>query len=250
RRRAPARGGPHREGRHHRSAQTTRGAVVAAFLLCLALAQAGGPAHRDRGLAFLQKGDIAAALPELRAAVAADPADAAAQDAFGVALGESGQTEAARAAFREAIRLDPRRSEFHFHLGAILDRLGRGPEAITAFESAWRLDPDSVDARYGLSVVLAKQGDLDGAIQLLREVTTRAPGRGEAQYDLGLHLWNRYRAGRGLRQPADLDEADRALRAAVAVDPQRARWRLALGQLMAERQRLDDAVAELRQAAR
>src|SRR6185436_2758585 len=141
-----------------------------------------------------------------------------------------------------------RRSEFHFHLGAILDRLGRGPEAITAFESAWRLDPDSVDARYGLSVVLAKQGDLDGAIQLLREVTARAPGRGDAQYDLGLHLWNRYRAGRGLRQPADLDDAVAELRQPARLAGGDPAYAYDLGLALRLQGDLEGAEAQLRRA--
>ena len=96
----------------------------AVALLCLALAQDAGPATpRDRGIALLRKGDVAAALPELRAAVAANPADALAQDSLGVALGESGQVDEAAAAFREAIRLDPRRGEAHFHLGVV--QIGR-----------------------------------------------------------------------------------------------------------------------------
>ena len=70
------------------------------LLLCLALGQAAETAsHRDRGRAFLERGDIAAALPELRAAVAANPSDVIAQDSLGVALRESGQAEAAVAVF-------------------------------------------------------------------------------------------------------------------------------------------------------
>jgi tetratricopeptide (TPR) repeat protein len=218
----------------------------AAALWLLLAAPAPG---RERGIALLEKGDVPAALVELRAAVAATPSDAVAHDYLGVALGESGQTDAAAAAFREAIRLDPRRVEAHFHLGVVLDRLGRAQEAVRAYQTALRLKPDSVEARYGLSVVSAKLGDLDGTIRLLREVTDRAPGLSDAHYDVGVYLWTRYRGSRGPRRPADLDEAEAALRKAVALDGTRAKYRLALGQLLAERQRLDEAVGELRQAA-
>src|SRR5262249_15506740 len=108
-------------------------------------------------------------------------------------LGESGPGEAAAEAFGEAIPL------------------GRLPEAVAAYESALWRQPESVEARYGLSVTAAELGDLDGTIQLLREVTARSPGLADAWYDLGVHLQNRYRAGRGLRRPADLDDAERAL---------------------------------------
>jgi len=208
-----------------------------------------GSASRERGIALLQKGDVAAALAELRTATAANPSDAVAQDSLGIALGESGLTDAAASAFREAIRLDPRRAEAYFHLGVVLHRLGRSQEAVAAFHSALRLRPESLEARYGLSVVLARLGDLDGTIALLREVTEGMPSLVDAHHDLGLHLWNRYRSGRGLPRPADLDEAERELRKAVELDPTRPRSRLALGQLLAERKKVDEAVEQLRQAA-
>jgi Flp pilus assembly protein TadD len=207
-------------------------------------------ASRDRGIALLQKGDVGGALAELRTAVAMNPKDAVTQDSLGIALGESGLTDAAASAFREAIRLDPGRAEAYFHLGVVLDRLGRSQEAVSAFHSALRLRPESLEARYGLSVVLARLGDLDGTILLLRAVTEGMPSLVDAHYDLGLHLWNRYRSGRGLPRPADLDEAERELRKAVEQDPTRPRSRLVLGQLLAERKRMDEAVDQLRQASK
>ena len=72
----------------------------------------------------------------------------------------------------------------------------------------------------------------------------------DAHYDLGLHLWNRYRRARGLPKPADLDEAERELRKAVELDPARPRSRLVLGQLLAERKRVDEAVDRAPQAAK
>jgi tetratricopeptide (TPR) repeat protein len=165
----------------------------------------------------------------LRAAGGASPADAA-RPPQGVATSES--------------------ADAHFRRGVELDRAGRPGEAVSAFEAALRLDPGLAPARYGLSMVAVKVGDVDGAIDLLRDVVQAAPGLGSAHYDLGLNLWNRHRAARGVRRPADLDEAERALRRAVALEPAQARWRLVLGQLLAERQRLDEAVRELREAAR
>ncbi|HUG52277.1 MAG TPA: tetratricopeptide repeat protein [Vicinamibacteria bacterium] len=140
--------------------------------------------------------------------------------------------------------------EAHLRHGADLDRQGRSGEAVAAFQSALLRHPESVEARFGLSVVLARLGDLDGTIALLRDVLRREPDHPQARYDLGVHLWNRYRHGRGLRQPALLDEAERELRGAVEGDPARATSRRALGQLLAERERVDEAVEQLREAAR
>jgi tetratricopeptide (TPR) repeat protein len=67
------------------------------------------------------------------------------------------------------------------------------------YHEALALDRDA-RSRYGLSWrFLRKIGDLEGAIRLLREVIKAAPNFGEAHYNLGLNLWNKYKSSMGLR---------------------------------------------------
>ena len=235
-------------------------AVVAGGVLWLApgLApgQVAGPpaeasataAHRQRGIAHLQRGDPLAALAEFRAAAERDPRDAVSHDLMGIALGESGQPAAAVEAFREAIRLEPRFAPAHFHLGLALDTSGRDTEAIAAYQEALYLEPALTSARYGLGLVLARLGDREGAIRLLRDVAAKLPESASAHHDLAVNLWARYRSSTWLRRTSDLDEAEEELRKAIALEPGRAESHLTLGQLLARRQRLDDAVSSLRRA--
>ena len=49
-----------------------------------------------------------------------------------------------------------------------------------------------------------------------------APNFGEAHYNLGLNLWNKYKSSTGLRQKSDLDEALEELKTASQLSPETA----------------------------
>ena len=123
----------------------------------------------------------------------------------------------------------------HFHLGLAYERTGRTSQAIAEYHEALRLDPAMLEARYGLSAICPRIGDLEGAIRLLREVIQAAPNFGEAHYNLGLNLWNKYKTSMGLRQKADLDDAQDELKTASQLQPRQPAIYFALGQVMADR---------------
>ena len=118
----------------------------------------------------------------------------------------------------------------------------------TRYARALRLRADLVEARYGLSSAAGALGDYDGAIALLHLVVASLPQAAEPKYNLGIHYWNRYKNARGPRQPSDLDEALAALKAAIALAPDQARFHSALGRLLVDRLDIDGAVASLRRA--
>ena len=93
-----------------------------------------------------------------------------------------------------------------------------------------------------------KSADLDGAIRLLREVLKAAPDFGEAHYNLGLNLWNRYKSSTGLRQKADLDDAQDELKTASRLQPRQPAMYFVLGQVMSDRGDLASAVENLQKA--
>ncbi len=169
-------------------------------------------------------------------------------DSRGIALAERGDLQGAMAAFLDAMRVDPTFAAARLHLGLALERSARPDEAAAAYMQALRLDRGLLEARYGLSSACATIGDLDGAIALLRQLLTALPDLAEAHYNLGVNLWNRYKAAPGARRAKDLDEARAELGRAVALAPSQPRFHAALGQVLADRQDLEDAVAAFRQA--
>jgi tetratricopeptide (TPR) repeat protein len=204
--------------------------------------------HRARGSSLLAQGQPAAALTAFRAAIAVDPADALSHDAIGIILGDSGDLAGALDAFREATRLAPDFSRAFFHLGLAHERIGRVQDAVAAYVRALRLEPGLAEARYGLGSATATLGDLDGAIAQLRQVVGRLPDLAEAHYNLGVHYWSRYKSEPGPRSGTDLTAASEALRTAVRLAPEQARFHAALGRLLADTGDLDGAVASLRRA--
>jgi tetratricopeptide (TPR) repeat protein len=227
-------------------------ACAVAIVLTMAAAPAQDSSraaqHRERGTALMTSGDLVAALAAFRAAIALDPADAVSHDAIGVIVADGGDLLAATAAFREAIRLDPAFAAAHFHLALALERTGHTNDAIASYARALRLRPDLVEARYGLSSATGAVGDRDGAIALLRQVVGSLPQPAEAQHNLGIHYWSRYKNARGPRQASDLDNALAALKTAVALAPDQARFHSALGRLLVDRQDIEGGVASLKRA--
>jgi tetratricopeptide (TPR) repeat protein len=128
---------------------------------------------------------------------------------------------------------------------------GRGElrEALTAYIQSLRLEPRLLEARYGLSSVTAALGDLDGAVTLLQQVVTSTAGarRGALQ---PRHPISGTAAGRSGRPGAarDVEAALEALRTAVRLAPDQARFHAALGEVLAQRQDLDGSVASFRRA--
>jgi tetratricopeptide (TPR) repeat protein len=202
----------------------------------------------QQGVAQFKQGNLQAAMDRFQAAVQVNPRDARAHDYIGVILGESGKLNEAIVEFDQAIRLDPGVSDSHFHLGLAYKQTGRINDAISEYQEALRLNPGMVEAQYSLSAICAKLGDLDGAIRLLREVLKAVPDFGEAHYNLGLNLWNRYKSSMGLRQKADLDNAQEELKTATKVQPQQATVYFVLGQVMSDRGDLISGVENLQKA--
>src|SRR5262249_8940889 len=150
--------------------------------------------------------------------------------------------------FRRALEIDPAFYPARYHLGVALHRMGLSKDAVSAYEMALRLRPRTAEAQYGLSAVCAELGDRDGAIQLLREVVSASPRQAETHYNLGLNLWNRYKAAAGPRRKADFEEAAAQLETAARLDPGPARHHAALGQLRGDNGQFAEAAASIRKA--
>lgn len=157
------------------------------------------PAHpgmrRNLVRALVAAGRFAQAMPQVEAALAADPRDAELHFLRGTALNALGLSVKACAAFHNAVMLrvdhapawlnwgnasadlgdllaaealyrtalsyDPRLAEAHASLGYVLTRLGRLEDAIAACDSAIRARPSCAEAHWNRAIALLLGGDLE-----------------------------------------------------------------------------------------
>jgi spermidine synthase len=118
------------------------------------------PASRDTqyfsaAFAFMQ-GDLASALAQAQALVAAHPDEARAHNLIGAVLATRGQADDARAAFARAIAADPRDAAAYVNAGSLDLELGRPADARRSFAIALTLDASNDAARQGLANARAR----------------------------------------------------------------------------------------------
>jgi len=130
----------------------------------------------ERGTARLHLRLFAAALEDLRHAVALDPTSADAEAKLAYALWMSGSLDQAITAAREALKRDPDLASAHYYLGRLL-LLTRDDtqEAIQHLKRAVELDPDQPEVRLDLLNAYRAVGDQVGAWAELRALQTALP---------------------------------------------------------------------------
>lgn len=95
----------------------------------------------ERGAAQFDRGDIAGAIADFRAAVAAAPDEHLAHYNLGISLGADGRYNAAAEAFRRALLLDPDHPRTLYHLAVALAAANRPTEAVGPYTDLSRVDP-------------------------------------------------------------------------------------------------------------
>jgi tetratricopeptide (TPR) repeat protein len=110
------------------------------------------------GIALIEKGDPAAALPYLERAANLAPNYATLEINLGVAYGNLNRDAEAERHFRRAIQLDPKHAEQYIFYGRWLNSKARSVEAVAALSTALSLNPAFIGTRYLLLQIYAEHG--------------------------------------------------------------------------------------------
>jgi|GEM_PF-2568966 len=152
----------------------------------------------------------------------------------------AGQWNDALDSFKEASSLDPGNAEFHFRQGLVLQAAGEFDPALAELRSAMDLDRSSAVIAARLIRLLRITGDLGGADQVLKEVLSRTSMTADLAFAMGQIRSSQNR----------LDEAERAYRDAIRLDPSHMEAHQNLARLLQAAGRTEEAKAEAAIAGR
>jgi protein O-GlcNAc transferase len=247
--------------------------AAASFETAISIAPANDDARRQLGGIRHAQGELDAALRayrSIRASVATD--DAARLLNLGVAFHDRGALAAAGQCYESAIALQPMLAEAHGCLGAALQAQGQLDVAIARYEEAIRLRPDYASAHNSLGTALQASGQIDRAITHYRSAISLTPNFAQAhrnlgtafqardEFDLAMACYERAHTldpddpavhvnlGTLFRLQGALDAAQASYRRALATVPDNAVALSNLGSVLQERGEHDAAIAIFRQA--
>jgi type IV pilus assembly protein PilF len=136
---------------------------------------------------YYQKGSLAQALEELRAALAIDPANPQAYGLLGLVHMDLGERERAEENFQRALRLAPDDAELSNNYGWFLCQTDRPRESIAQFQAALRdpLYPTPARPLHNAGICSMRAGDAAGAEAYFQRSFQIDPRNPVAMYHLG-----------------------------------------------------------------
>jgi tetratricopeptide (TPR) repeat protein len=195
-------------------------------------------AHYLRARVALYEADYELAVHELRAAAAAAPDEAMIAVALSGALAKAGEDAAAAAVIRAAQDRWPREPEVWLGAAQLFHDQGALEGARAAWERAVKLDRRSERGYLGLASTWIALRQPRRAEAAWRALLAARPGSIEGNYRLAVHMQNR----------GDDKGSERHLRTVLERDPDHLDARLALASALRATGRLDEAIAQTRQA--
>lgn len=189
------------------------------------------------GSALRKAGELAEAEYQYRAALETDPTCADAHYSLGLLLYDQSRLPEARSAFEFGLQIEERRSILTVLGGLLLDQ-GLPEQAEMRFRRSLELKPDDDEALFGLGMAV-KDRDLTKAAAYLTEASRLDPTLAGLSRELG-HV---------LMALQDYDGAKRALKEAVATDPEDAWAHNLLGHVLTLSDELTEARTEFLAAA-
>lgn len=137
---------------------------------------------------------------------------------------------AAEKAYLEVLRQDPYMSQAHFNLANLYYQQQELDKAQVAFENVIRLQPNSVEAYYSLGLLQAELQNLEGAAKNLGKAA-QLSGNPRYYYNWGLTLQNSQK----------MDEAEKAYKKGLSINPDSEAILNALTILYMQQNRKNDA---------
>jgi protein O-mannosyl-transferase len=174
------------------------------------------------------------------ATLAQNPDCLLAHSNLGAVLANSGRLEQAIIHYQEALKLDPHSAQCLSNMGEALSRRKEYTEALGYFRKALESDPNFADAHCNLAVVLAACGRTSEAI----EHNEMAMANTNYVADLSHLVSILNNLGQALACRGQLDEAIARLRQVLQIEPKTATARRNLERALALRKQLDEAKAQ------
>ncbi|MEY4916816.1 MAG: hypothetical protein RL616_729 [Verrucomicrobiota bacterium] len=167
--------------------KSIRGAII---LIALAVVVVGctppGPRALLKGKKFLDRGDYAAAVEQLKTATTLLDKNAQAWNYYGVALQLAGHPEDAAAAYQTALKCDRDLVEVHFNLGNLALEQGKADVAKTEFSAYTLLRRNDAAGWLKLGTAQLQLGEVATAERSFSTVLALKPKDAAAYNSLGL----------------------------------------------------------------
>ncbi len=188
---------------------------------------ANGRGWMNYGLALMARGQLAKARECYERAALLVPNYWTLEINRGIVEDALGNLAAAEPHFKRAIALGPTQPDAHFYFARWLVRVGRAPEAASHLEEALQMSPGMALARALLMDLRAAALDSAGVAELARAALEADPAdprakaylEGRYPFDTAQNASARRQAGIALGQSGDYVASAIAYRAALALDP-------------------------------
>lgn len=131
--------------------------------------------HLLMGLAYLNKQDYKAAMPELARAVELNPDLPSAHTLYGRALLGTGDQDTATRQFSLALDVNPNDFEANLQMGNIRHREQRDDDALVYLQRAAAIRPSELAVRQALAASYLGQGQADKSRELLESIVKEQP---------------------------------------------------------------------------
>ena len=169
-------------------------------------------AYNNRGIAYADTGDFAAAVADYNTAIDLDPEEALPYNNRGVAYRNTGDFDAAIADFNKAMDLDPEKALPYNNRGVAYRDMGDFDAAIADYNTAIDLDPEEAGVYNNRGIAYRNTGDFDAAIADFNKAIDLDPEKAQVYYNRGNTYTN----------TGDFDAAIADFNKAIALNPENA----------------------------